>query len=66
MDLQPGDWVSTDTGLKGKIVHISRMSAFVEVDVTFQGGHQILPFLISELTKIDAPAEDPPATGDSG
>ncbi len=65
MDLQPGDWVTTDTGLKGKVLHISRMSAFVEVDVEFQGGHQILPFLVSELTKIDPPPEEPPKAGDS-
>jgi hypothetical protein len=41
------------------------MSAFVEVDVEFQGGNQILPFLISELTKIDPPTEEPSKTGDS-
>jgi hypothetical protein len=41
------------------------MSAFVEVDVAFQGGNQILPFLISELTKVDAPPEEPPKTSDS-
>jgi hypothetical protein len=65
MDLQPGDWIQTDTGLKGRIVHLSRMSAFVEVDVEFQGGNQILPFLISELTKIDPPPEEPSKTSDS-
>jgi hypothetical protein len=35
------------------------MSAFVEVDVELQGGNQILPFLISELTKIDPPPDQP-------
>jgi hypothetical protein len=62
MDLQVGDWVQTDTGLKGRLVHLSRMSAFVEVDVELEGGHQILPFLLSELTKVDPPPEDPSKT----
>ena len=55
MEFQVGDWVQTETGLKGRIAHMSRLSAFVEVDIHFQGGNQILPFLLSELTKIEPP-----------
>jgi hypothetical protein len=53
MELKPGDWVKTDSDLKGRVVHVSRLSAFVEVHL--EGGIEILPFLLSELTKIDPP-----------
>jgi hypothetical protein len=55
MDLSPGDWVQTDTGLKGQVVHVARLTAFV--DVHFDGGNEILPFLLSELTRVDPPQE---------
>jgi hypothetical protein len=29
MDLQPGDWVKTERGEVGKVVHISRLTVFV-------------------------------------
>ena len=51
MDLKPGDWVRTETGLQDRIMHLTRQTAFVEVEP--QGGNQILPFLLSELIKID-------------
>jgi hypothetical protein len=53
MDLQVGDYVRTETGLRGRILHISKQSAFVEVEVQLQGGVEILPFLLSELIKAD-------------
>jgi hypothetical protein len=53
MDLHPGDWVKTDSNLKGRVIHVSRLSAFVEIH--FEGGVETLPFLLSELTKIDPP-----------
>jgi hypothetical protein len=60
MELRPGDWVKTDTDLKGRVVHVSRLSAFVEIHL--QGGVEILPFLVSELTKIDPPdTRQPPS-----
>ena len=54
-DLAPGDWVETDTGLKGQVVHVTRLTAFV--DVHFDGGKEVLPFLLSELTRVDPPQE---------
>jgi hypothetical protein len=53
MELHPGDWVKTDSNLKGRVIHVSRLSAFVEI--RFDGGVETLPFLISELTIIDPP-----------
>jgi hypothetical protein len=53
MELRPGDWVKTDTDLQGRVIHVSRLSAFVEIHL--QGGVEVLPFLVSELTKIDPP-----------
>jgi hypothetical protein len=58
MTLQPGDWVKTDSDLKGRVVHVSRLSAFVEVHL--EGGVETLPFLLSELTRIDPPETQPP------
>jgi hypothetical protein len=53
MELQPGDWVRTETGLRGRVIHLSRLTAFVELHL--DGGVEILPFLLSELTKTDPP-----------
>jgi hypothetical protein len=51
--LKAGDWVRAKSGQTGKVVLISRLSAFVEV------GHgetiRTMTFLLSELTKIDPP-----------
>ena len=55
-DFGPGDWVETDTGLKGQVVHVARLTAFVEVH--FVGGNEVLPFLLSELARFDPP-QDP-------
>jgi len=54
MVLQSGDWVQTESGLKGQVIHVSRLSAFVEVQSA--DGAQVQPFLLSQLSKIDAPA----------
>jgi hypothetical protein len=55
MDLQSGNWVRTETGLRGRVTHISRLTAFVEVEVELDGGVELLPFLLSELTRIERP-----------
>jgi preprotein translocase subunit YajC len=57
MDLQQGDWVETDSGLRGCVIHVTKLTAFVEVQ--FNGGRETLPFLVSELKRIDPP--HPPA-----
>ena len=53
MDFQAGDHVATETGLHGRIVHVSRLSAFVELQL--EGGKEIVPFLLSELFRVDPP-----------
>jgi hypothetical protein len=51
--LKAGDWVRAQSGQTGRIVLISRLSAFVEVR---QGETtRTVTFLLSELTKIDPP-----------
>ena len=53
--LKTGDWVRAPSGQTGKIVLISRLSAFVEVrqDDT----PRTVPFLLSELIRVDPPHE---------
>jgi hypothetical protein len=51
--LQAGDWVQTKEGYEGKLLLVSRLSAFVDIE-----GHDEMrtsPFLLSELAKIDPP-----------
>jgi hypothetical protein len=51
--LQVGDWVQTKSGHEGKILLISRLSAFIEIE-----GHDEMrtrPYLLSELSKVDPP-----------
>ena len=51
--LKSGDWVRAASGQTGKIILISRLSAFVDVQ---QGETtRTMTFLLSELTKIDPP-----------
>jgi hypothetical protein len=54
--VSPGDWVQTDTGLEGQVVHVVRLTAFVEVH--FNGGNETLPFLLSELSRVDPHEEE--------
>jgi hypothetical protein len=51
--LQAGDWVRAHTGHIGKIILISRLSAFV--DVHYGDKTHTMTFLLSELSKIDPP-----------
>jgi hypothetical protein len=59
MRLHVGDQVRTKEGYCGKILLISRQSAFIDI----QGNDEMRtrPYLLSELTKIE-PKENPPAT----
>jgi len=34
MELQQGDWVETDSGLRDRIIHVSRLTAFVVLDLS--------------------------------
>jgi hypothetical protein len=51
--LQVGDWVRTPSGHEGKIVLISRLSAFIDYGHKPESGPASC--LLSELTKIEPP-----------
>jgi len=53
MNLQPGDWVETDSGIRGQVIHVARLTAFVAAEL--EGSVITLPFLVSELKRSDAP-----------
>lgn len=52
-DLKSGDWVRTESGLIGQIVTIVQLTAYVSI--TQVAGEIVVPFLLSELTRIDSP-----------
>jgi preprotein translocase subunit YajC len=53
--LKTGDWVRAQSGQVGKIILISRLSAFVEV---LEGeSKRTVTFLLSELSRVDPPSE---------
>ena len=54
MELQNGNWVRTEKGEIGKVVHISRLTAFIEIPA--KGSNSTLvSYLLSQLTAIDPP-----------
>jgi preprotein translocase subunit YajC len=53
MELQRGNWVRTESGQVGKVVHISRLTVFVAFEVA--GNERVEAFLESQLTKVDRP-----------
>lgn len=57
MNLQEGDWVRTETGEIGKIVHIHRLSAFVDLHAE-SNVHDVKAFLLSALTKTEPPKQE--------
>jgi hypothetical protein len=52
MTLQIGDWVKTESGEVGKIVHISRLTVFVAIPDP-PNPDRVEAFLESQLTKTD-------------
>ena len=54
MELKRDDWVKTESGETGKVVHISRLTIFVAITVPGKED-RIQAFLESQLTKIDRP-----------
>jgi hypothetical protein len=57
MELQEGDWVRTESGEIGEVVHIYRLSAFLHLKG--QGNDkEIKSFLLSTLTKIEPQNND--------
>ena len=56
MQLQNGDWVRTEEGKEGKVVLVSRQTAFVEI---WEGNtRKQYSYLLSQLTKIAPPQEE--------
>jgi hypothetical protein len=53
--LASGDWVRIGSGEVGKIVTISKVSAFVDIQGR-PAPENVKMFLLSELTRIDPPA----------
>jgi hypothetical protein len=54
VELKPGDWVRSESGEVGRIVHISRLTVFVDVRVAGKD-NRITAFLQSQLKRIPAP-----------
>jgi hypothetical protein len=56
MALQRGEWVRTESAEVGKIIHISRLTVFVAIQVSGKES-RIEAFLASQLTKVERPAK---------
>jgi hypothetical protein len=54
MHLQPGDWVRSESGEIGRVVHTARLSVFVRIEEGPQAEH-VQAFLLSQLTRIEPP-----------
>ena len=59
MEPREGDWVRTERGEVGKIIHVNRLTAFV--DFNHNSPHRkpedIQAHLLSQLTKIEPPEQ---------
>jgi hypothetical protein len=53
MQIQDGDLVQTVSGLSGRVIHVSKLTAFVELEL--EGGKEVVPLLLSELIRVDQP-----------
>ena len=58
MELKRDDWVKTESGETGKVVHISRLTVFVAIMVPCKED-RMEAFLESKLTKIERPSQSP-------
>ena len=56
MTLRVGDWVKTESGEVGKVVHISRLTVFVAITVPGKED-RMDAHLESALTKIEQPPD---------
>ena len=56
MELKRDDWVKTESGEVGKVVHISRLTIFVAHLVPCKED-RMEAFLESQLTKIERPSQ---------
>jgi len=58
MQVQAGDWVQTESGEVGYVVHTFRLSAFVRLEEDAADA-SLKAFLVSQLTRIDPPGQRP-------
>jgi hypothetical protein len=54
MELQAGEWVKTESGEVGKVVHISRLTIFVAIPDPPRPD-RVEAFLASQLTRAERP-----------
>jgi len=57
MELQEGDWVRTEKREIGKIIHICRLTAFVDLNGQ-KNSQELKGYLLSTLTKVDPPKKE--------
>ena len=55
-----GDWVRAETGEIGQVIHIARLTVFVQLEAE-PSNSTLKAFLESQLTKIDPPNHQAPA-----
>jgi hypothetical protein len=65
MTLEPGEWVRTESGEVGTVVHSARLSVFVQL-ASDGGPDSVKAYLLSELTRIDPPQSPGGPTGANG
>lgn len=65
MELQHDDWVKTELGEIGKVVHISRLTVFVTL-TDHPNSDRIEAFLESQLTKVPGRAQPADVRDDLG
>lgn len=65
MTLEPGEWVRTESGEVGTVVHTARLSVFVQL-ATELGPESVKAYLVSELTRIDPPQSPGGPAGANG
>jgi preprotein translocase subunit YajC len=59
MELNVGDYVKTESGEIGKVIHIDRLTVFVSLaQHTHPEPHEIRAFLKSALIKVDPPSHN--------
>jgi hypothetical protein len=59
MELKRDDWVKTESGEVGKVVHISRLTVFVALMIRCKED-RMEAFVESQLTKIERPGSGGP------
>jgi hypothetical protein len=55
MELKSGDWVRNEEGEIGHVVHVARLTAFVQLESEPED-KTLKAYLVSTLTKIDPPS----------